>query len=108
MTFDNRNDSAPLRADSGSNSVRIVTEEKKSTHAYVDADVETSQPNRSPPDGGFRAYLVMFCGFLCNGILFGIINTYSVIYLSIYNKLKEQGDELASSKAGEHLKGFTT
>lgn len=52
-----------------------------------------------PPDGGARAYLVMVCAFLCNGILFGIINCYSVIYLSLQRQLKESGDEAASSKA---------
>lgn len=52
-----------------------------------------------PPDGGFYAYLIMICAFMCNGILFGIINTYSVIYLSLQRQLKESGDELASSKA---------
>lgn len=52
-----------------------------------------------PPDGGTRAYLVMCCAFMCNGILFGIINTYSVIYLSLQRQLKESGDEAASSKA---------
>jgi hypothetical protein len=58
-----------------------------------------SAQDHIPPDGGFRAYLVMICAFLCNGILFGIINTYSVIYLSLQRQLKESGDELASSKA---------
>lgn len=52
-----------------------------------------------PPDGSFRGYLVMICAFLCNGILFGIINTYSVIYMSLQKQLKNSGDELASSKA---------
>lgn len=52
-----------------------------------------------PPDGGARAYLVMVCAFLCNGILFGIINSYSVIYLSLQTQLKESGDPAASSKA---------
>jgi len=51
------------------------------------------------PDGGIRGYSVMVCAFMCNGILFGIINTYSVIYLSLQRQLKESGDELASSKA---------
>lgn len=52
-----------------------------------------------PPDGGFYAYLIMICAFMCNGILFGIINSYSVIYLSLQRQLKDSGDELASSKA---------
>lgn len=52
-----------------------------------------------PPDGGPRAYLVMISAFLCNGILFGIINTYSVIYISLQQQLEKSGDVAASSKA---------
>lgn len=59
--------------------------------------------NYEPPDGTFRGYLVMICAFMCNGILFGIINTYSVIYMSLQRQLKESGDELASSKACEYI-----
>lgn len=59
-----------------------------------------------PPDGGSRAYLVMISAFLCNGILFGIINTYSVIYLSLQRQLKESGDEAASSKACKFCEFF--
>lgn len=64
------------------------------------------EPKRAqiePPDGGMRAYLVMISAFLCNGILFGIINCYSVIYLSLQRQLKESGDEAASSKACEYF-----
>lgn len=54
-----------------------------------------------PPDGGGRAWLVMISAFLCNGILFGVINTYSVIYMKLQSKLTENGDPEASSKAGK-------
>lgn len=52
-----------------------------------------------PPDGGTRAWLVMVGAFLCNGVLFGIINTYSVVYLSLQKQLHDMGDTEASSKA---------
>uniref|UniRef100_A0A2M4CPK6 Putative monocarboxylate transporter n=1 Tax=Anopheles darlingi TaxID=43151 RepID=A0A2M4CPK6_ANODA len=52
-----------------------------------------------PPDGGTRAWLVMVAAFLCNGVLFGVINTYSVIYLTLQKQLDEIGDKEASSKA---------
>lgn len=58
-----------------------------------------------PPDGGTRAYLVMISAFLCNGILFGIINTYSVIYLSLQRQLLDSGDSAASSKACKFVGG---
>lgn len=52
-----------------------------------------------PPDGGARAWLVMISAFLCNGVIFGIINTYSVIHSFLQDKLNEQDDSEASSKA---------
>lgn len=54
-----------------------------------------------PPDGGARAWLVMISAFLCNSILFGVINTYGVIYLNLQEKLTARGDLEASSKAGK-------
>lgn len=64
-------------------------------------DAVNDQGDHIPPDGGSRAWVVMVSAFLCNGILFGIINTYSVVYMSLQKQLKEKGDEGASSKAGE-------
>jgi hypothetical protein len=52
-----------------------------------------------PPDGGTRAWIVMVASFLCNGILFGVINTYSVIYVDLQKKLEDKGVAEASSKA---------
>ena len=53
-----------------------------------------------PPDGGCRAWIVLISAFLCNGILFGVINSYSVIYMSLQKQLDVKGDKEASSKAG--------
>ncbi|CAH0399843.1 unnamed protein product [Chilo suppressalis] len=41
-----------------------------------------------PPDGGFKAYAVMIGSFLTNGLLFGVINSYSVIYTELVKELK--------------------
>lgn len=54
-----------------------------------------------PPDGGARAIVVMISAFLCNSILFGIINTYGTVYLTLQQNLESEGDAEASSKAGE-------
>nr|CAD7599667.1 unnamed protein product [Timema genevievae] len=56
-----------------------------------------------PPDGGARAWLVMLASFMCNGLLFGVINTYSVVYVNLHKKLEEEGVAEASSKACEYL-----
>ncbi|XP_017464975.1 PREDICTED: monocarboxylate transporter 10 [Rhagoletis zephyria] len=52
-----------------------------------------------PPDGGMRAWLVMISAFICNGVIFGIINTYGVIHALLTDRLTSQGDKEASSKA---------
>lgn len=54
------------------------------------------------PDGGTRAWLVMLGSFFCNGILFGVINSYGVLYTEILSNLLKAGVTEASSKAGEH------
>lgn len=56
---------------------------------------------KEPPDGGARAWLVMVSAFLCNGIIFGFINTYGVIHSLLTDRLTKLGDPEASSKAGE-------
>lgn len=53
-----------------------------------------------PPDGGCQAWIVLISAFLCNGILFGIINSYSVIYVSLQKQLNATGETEASSIAG--------
>ncbi|CAO1410088.1 unnamed protein product [Diamesa tonsa] len=52
-----------------------------------------------PPDGGYRAWIVLVSAFLCNGILFGVINSYSVIFMSLQRQLDANGDKEASAKA---------
>jgi len=56
---------------------------------------------KEPPDGGARAWLVMVSAFLCNGIIFGFINTYGVIHSLLTERLTKLGDPEASSKAGK-------
>lgn len=53
-----------------------------------------------PPDGGLRAWLVVLSAFLLNSILFGIINTYGIIYLTLQERMTISGDTDSSSKAG--------
>lgn len=52
-----------------------------------------------PPDGGARAWCVMVAAFLCNSIIFGIINVYGPTYKKLFDNLHESGDLEASSKA---------
>ncbi|XP_076167618.1 monocarboxylate transporter 10-like protein kar isoform X2 [Ptiloglossa arizonensis] len=52
-----------------------------------------------PPDGGLRAWMIMIGSFVINGVLFSVINTYSLIYLELQKRLLESGDTSASAKA---------
>ncbi|XP_011644781.1 monocarboxylate transporter 10 [Pogonomyrmex barbatus] len=53
-----------------------------------------------PPDGGLRAWMIMIGSFTINGVLFSIINTYSLIYPELQKRLTEAGETEVSSKAG--------
>ena len=57
---------------------------------------------KDPPDGGARAWCVMIAAFICNGILFGVINIYGVMYKKLQTQLIENSDTEASSKAGKY------
>lgn len=59
------------------------------------------EESMEPPDGGTRAWLVMVASFFCNGILFGVINSYGVIYEELYANLQMQNVSNAAGKAGE-------
>lgn len=55
------------------------------------------------PDGGSRAWLVLLCSFLCNGVIWGVINSYSVLQNEFYENLHSKNDTQASSKAGMYF-----
>lgn len=65
-------------------------------------DLEANDQNVvTPPDGGLRAWMIMIGSFIINGVLFSVINTYSLIYLELQKRLLESGETGASSKAGK-------
>lgn len=58
-----------------------------------------SDESSIPPDGGFNAWLVVLASFLTNGLIFGIHNCYSIIYLRLKNELELSGITDAATKA---------
>lgn len=59
---------------------------------------------RGPPDGGIRAFAVLAGSFLTNGLLFGVINTYSVIYAELLKDLNSRNVTNAETRAGKLIK----
>lgn len=57
--------------------------------------------HRHPADGGSRAWIVMMGSFFCNGILFGVINSYGVLYNEFHDNLEKRNVTNASGKAGK-------
>merc|ERR1712123_477503 len=53
---------------------------------------------KQPPDGGFWAWLVMMSCFLANGIVFGIINTFGILFVKLKEDMEEAGIEDAATK----------
>lgn len=81
------------------NSINLKNGLNKSKFDLVNHANEIATSNE-PPDGGARGLCVMFSAFLCNSIIFGIINTYGIIYEELHRTLTLANDSEAGSKAG--------
>ncbi|XP_048505544.1 monocarboxylate transporter 10 isoform X3 [Athalia rosae] len=98
---------APQVLRSNSEDDEVVASKKKDPEDPGHGDIlspeyllATNNASRhEPPDGGVRAWSVMVASFFINGVLFGIINAYSVVYIKLQAGLQETGDTEASSKA---------
>ena len=55
---------------------------------------------KPPPDGGFRAVSVVVGSFMCNGLIFGLVNSYSVLNDEFVRIFENIGVGNARSKAG--------
>lgn len=78
---------------------KIESEESPTkTNWLEDAEINETNVN-IPPDGGLRAWMIMIGSFVINGVLFSVINTYSLIYLELQRRLTEAGVTEVSSKA---------
>ena len=83
----------PLMAETSSSTTNTNISEKSSdTDRYCQQD---------PPDGGCWAWLVLVGCFLVNGIIFGIINTFGILFVELKEEMDQAGVEDASSKCGE-------
>merc|ERR1712029_651904 len=55
-----------------------------------------------PPDGGFQAWLVMICSFLCNCVIFGIHNSFGVLFVFLKEGYKDDPDQLPKPHQLDH------
>ncbi|XP_050534692.1 monocarboxylate transporter 10 isoform X2 [Daktulosphaira vitifoliae] len=55
--------------------------------------------NGSRSEFNFRGCLVVLASFICNGLVFGFINSYSVTYAHLKEKMESAGDKESASKA---------
>ena len=62
------------------------------------------EPRNEPQDGGCWAYLVLITCFLVNGIIFGIINTFGILFVQLREDMEKAGVEDAASKCGKKKK----
>jgi len=79
----------------------IAEPSKTSADVEVESTKKAMELDESgtPPDGGFRAWLIVLASFLTNGLVFGMHNCYSIIYLRLKNELEQSGIADASTKA---------
>lgn len=98
----NRADHSSMKIDTSvTKSKKVDKEEDWASMNTSRRDPEVNDCNAIPPDGGLRAWMIMIGSFVINGVLFSVINTYSLIYLELQKRLLESGETAASSKAGK-------
>lgn len=54
---------------------------------------------KNQPEANIRSCIVVLASFVCNGLVFSFINSYSVTYMYIRKRLEDAGINDASSKA---------
>ncbi|KAG5863454.1 hypothetical protein JTB14_020969 [Gonioctena quinquepunctata] len=74
---------------------KIVVAQKNQQNGTVSETTHTA-----PADGGSRAWVVMLGSFFCNGILFGVINSYGVLYTEFHDNFQRRNVSNPSGKAG--------
>lgn len=100
LVTDRKNSSVKIDMSIAKSKKTDKEEDNQVSMATLRKDVD--DPNAIvPPDGGLRAWMIMIGSFVINGVLFSVINTYSLIYLELQKSLLESGETAASSKAGE-------
>ena len=71
-------------------------------------NLDGKAPKPRKMDSGTRCVLIAISSFFCNGIIFGVINSFSLIYEKLQKTLEEQGDPDSNTKAGELSSLFIT
>ena len=89
----------PLMAETSTSTNTNISEKSSDTNSERYSDQE-------PPDGGCWAWLVLLGCFLVNGIIFGIINTFGILFVELKQEMDKAGVEDAASKCGERLLQF--
>lgn len=93
------NNSASEEIVTNNNLVKMKSQEngKETPNIQETEDIKKSDPIFVPPDGGCQAWLVMICSFLTNGVIFGIINSFGVIFVYLKDRFGDDSD--AATKA---------
>ncbi|KAK0162174.1 hypothetical protein PV327_008532 [Microctonus hyperodae] len=77
----------------------VVLQTNLSQQNNDNVEEQKSKTEYTPPDGGIRAWTIMIGSFTINGILFSVINSYSLIFLELIKKLEEFGETEVNAKA---------
>ena len=83
-------------------------ESKADTPLMGDGAAPASEKHQQPqqPDGGCWAWLVLLGCFLVNGIIFGIINTFGILFVQLKEDMERTGVEDAASKCGKRREDY--
>lgn len=82
----------------------LMAESRAATSENSSDTASEKYSDQEPPDGGCWAWLVLIGCFLVNGIIFGIINTFGILFVRLKEDMEKTGVEDAASKCGKTRK----
>lgn len=65
-------------------------------------NVQASETEFTPPDGGW-GWLVCIVSFWTNGTLFGVLNTFGLLFVKLVDEFGDEGDDSIAFKTCKYF-----
>ena len=80
----------------------LISKDNDQTKDQSSKDI-SSEEEFVAPDGGFWGWVVCITSFWCNGTLFGILNTFGILFVALMQEFEDSGDEDLAFKICKYI-----
>ena len=76
------------------------------TKQSVEQTEQEPQEDFVPQDGGAQAWLVMICSFIINGVFYGIVDSYGVLFVPLREHFEDTPNAATQVSLGNNTNTF--